>query len=154
LLLAYFYSRDVAIKTFMATPTKPVIAGKPIISLQIKGIEEAKQLLSEFSLNPVGNMQTMLTSLGTEMVEQMQGNAPVKTGYLRSHIVSTATNTSLDVTSQAPYSGFVNFGTIHQPPNPYFSTTVDILGRNRFPELFGKDALSNWNKLVSQKTRI
>lgn len=56
-----------------------------------------------------------------------KANAPVRTGWLRSEIGGTATELSGLVTSRAGYSGFVNFGTSIQAPNPFMGRTAQAL---------------------------
>lgn len=49
-----------------------------------------------------------------------QGRAPVKTGYMRDHIeVSRSGEASYDITSGAPYSGFVENGTRFMAARPF-----------------------------------
>src|ERR1043166_3531799 len=124
--------------------------GKPTVSVQIKGLEEAIKLLKEFGDTTIPKMiPDALNQLGDDMVTSMQGNAPVRTGYLRSHIAKSVAGTELTVESSAPYSGFVNFGTIHQKPQPFFSSTVETIAPGFF-ETVRKDAMANLANLLTK----
>lgn len=61
--------------------------------------------------------------------------APEDTGFLKAHIGQTVTATpdSLhgEIRSLAPYSGYVNYGTSRQSPQPFF-TVSGLLTRQNF----------------------
>lgn len=68
-------------------------------------------------------------------VSEAQDLAPVDTGFLKAHIGQTVTATpdSLhgEVRTLAPYSGYVNFGTSRQAPQPFW-TVAALLARQKF----------------------
>lgn len=58
----------------------------------------------------------------------MQSDTPVKTGFLKSSegvSVTAADGTEGEMHADAPYAGYVNFGTSRQRPQPYFSRGVE-----------------------------
>jgi HK97 gp10 family phage protein len=56
----------------------------------------------------------------------MQEVAPVRTGYMRDHIaVIEKDDTHVVIESQAPYSGFVEYGTSKQKAQPFFRPGVE-----------------------------
>jgi HK97 gp10 family phage protein len=55
----------------------------------------------------------------------MQSSTPVRTGNLKSSEgVSVTSDTEGEMHADAPYAGYVNDGTIHQNPNPFFDRGV------------------------------
>lgn len=60
------------------------------------------------------------------MTAAAQGNAPVRTGYLRDHIHTEMTGEAeATITSEAPYSGFVENGTSRMGAQPFFTPAVE-----------------------------
>ena len=83
--------------------------------------------------------------------DNAQDLAPVDTGFLKSAIGQsvTATPNSLlgEVRSLAPYSGYVNYGTVKQAPQPFW-TVAGLLTRQNFDKLF-KSGFISINKIGS-----
>lgn len=128
----------------------PANFNKPTAAVQIKGLPEAIALLNQFSNTDMPRtIDEALGTLGNDMVDQMQHDAPVDTGFLRDNIISQVLGTELRVDSLAGYSGFVNFGTIHQDPQPYFSNVVDRVAPV-FTEMVRRDAIANIQRLVAR----
>lgn len=71
-------------------------------------------------------------------VTEAQDLAPVDTGALKANIGQTtsavANNLSAEVRSLMPYSGFVNFGTARQSPQPFW-TVAGLMTRQKFDSL-------------------
>lgn len=100
----------------------------PSLSFKAEGHAELK--------NWITNTQTVLTKvenevmqqLVTETVQYMQAKSPVDTGYMRSHISGHVTGKgNAIITSEAYYSGFVNFGTRFMDAQPFFSDGIDYI---------------------------
>ena len=73
-------------------------------------------------------------TIGHQMVDEMKSRAPVRTGYLRDHIVvEQATEQQLTITSQADYSIYVELGTYKMAARPFFYPVVD--GPNGFSRI-------------------
>src|SRR3990172_5219539 len=60
-----------------------------------------------------------------KIAEIARRNAPVKTGYLRDHIIARHYSKTSNVESRAPYSGFVEFGTRYMAAQPFLRTAID-----------------------------
>ena len=93
------------------------------MTITTKGVKGASMLPKELITNlPKILGQGALESYANDVVENMQMEAPVDTGYLRSlirwHRIDPYT---VQVTSWAPYSGYVDQGTHIMGPRPYFS---------------------------------
>lgn len=58
------------------------------------------------------------------MYSTMRSVVPVRTGYLKSTIGKSSATTEIAVYVDAPYAGYVNFGTSRQKAQPYFTSTV------------------------------
>lgn len=71
------------------------------------------------------------------VVEHGQENAPVLTGYLKEHIVDVSAGGEGVAESQAGYSSAVNFGTIHQHAQPYFTNAVEQ-ANSELPDMVGE----------------
>ncbi|SRR5258708_38425 len=62
----------------------------------------------------------------THMEAGAKQDAPVLTGYLRDHITHRMTGpTSGELLAEADYSGYPEFGTVHQAAHPYFLVNVE-----------------------------
>src|SRR6266496_1624555 len=90
----------------------------------VTGIAEAQariqQGIEKFNTVPNQVFQTV----GAQMVSAMQGKAPVRTGFLRDHIVQEQETNQLIITSEAPYSVFVEFGTSRMAPREFFFSVI------------------------------
>ena len=124
------------------------------INLTAKGIKGAVAALKEFEGSVIPDTaEGVLSELGEQMVSEMQGNCPVDTGLLQSEIAVTEVSADkLVVESPTDYAGFVNFGTWKTGAQPYFSNTVDTVeaGGGDLIDNFSRDALSEWNRLISE----
>jgi len=73
-------------------------------------------------------------TIGHAMVDEMKSRAPVRTGYLRDHIVvQEASAQRLTITSQADYSIYVELGTYKMAARPFFYPVVQ--GPNGFSKI-------------------
>ena len=61
-----------------------------------------------------------LRRIGAEMNRDIKRDAPVDTGNLRNNVGFEATEKQVTIFSNAPYSGFVEFGTKFQKAQPIF----------------------------------
>jgi hypothetical protein len=75
------------------------------------------------------------------VVDHAQGpapeGAPVDTGTLSGMIFAEHEEGSLEATahSQAEYSGYVNYGTVHMAANPYFDRAIAHASAYFYPEM-------------------
>ena len=65
------------------------------------------------------------------VVQEAKAIAPVRTGYMRDHIVGAVEDGDKTVmgtvTSEAPYSGFVEFGTVRMDAQPFLRPALDTV---------------------------
>ncbi len=124
------------------------IGGKFIL---IKGLREAQNLIKDFSSNAPLNAVTALVTIGDQTVDQMQFTCPVDTGTLQSEIgVTEISDDSVTIESPTDYAGFVNFGTIHQEPQPYFTGPIENLDSSGTIEPIIDISIQTWNDLVDK----
>lgn len=57
--------------------------------------------------------------------EEARSRAPERTGFLRDHVYSQATNDTATVGDSAPYAGFVHDGTRFMRAQPFIREAVD-----------------------------
>ena len=94
------------------------------MSLTVTGIQQAEALIGKV-IAKLNNIEPIMQQVGQEIVSAMQGKAPVDTGFLRDSIELTeVSNTQMTITSGAPYSLFVEFGTYKMAAQPYFFGTA------------------------------
>lgn len=118
-------------------------------TVQVRGIKEAISLLEEFKQGGAGVSRNVLNDIGEEVAYEIAVNAPVDTGFMAGEVqVTEVTDTSVKVESPAPYSGFVNFGTIHQEPQPFFSDVVENIQDLDIVNTISDDSAKFWNDLV------
>lgn len=68
---------------------------------------------------------------------EMQNVTPVLTGYLKSSEgYSVDSDTEGELYADAPYAGFVNYGTSRQDANPFFDTGIEAT-ENKLREILG-----------------
>lgn len=89
-------------------------------------------------------------------VSEAKDLAPVDTGFLKEHVGQTTSavpnNLSAEIRSLAPYSGFVNYGTSRQSPQPFW-TVAGLLTREKFTYLL-KSGFIGISKLGSAGPNI
>jgi|SRR5215217_6177830 len=117
----------------------------------VAGIKEAQKGLEEYFEQIFSDIaKKNFQEIGADTVEEMRSDAPVVTGLLRDNIdITSVSAEQLVIEAQADYSGFVEFGTIFQRAQPYFSPAVNSFGKS-FLASFGRDANYAW-KLIAGK---
>ena len=99
-------------------------------TVQFKGLAEFQQCLKDI-VTSTQDLSAPMQAMGDRIVEEMQFNCPVDTGLLQSEIQVTEIGVDhMTIESPTAYAGFVNFGTIYQSPQPYFSDAVENLESN------------------------
>ncbi len=96
------------------------------MTITTKGVKGATMIPQEIAMNlPRVLGQGPLESYANDVVDNMSMEAPVDTGYLRSMIRWYRVDpTTVNITSWAPYSGYVDQGTHLYPGRPYFSNNT------------------------------
>jgi HK97 gp10 family phage protein len=119
------------------------------LSLKIAGVKEAIDALGQFSDDVMEGTNIALEQIGNDLVNEMQATCPVDTGNLQSNIHAEMEGTDLNVSSDAEYSGFVEYGTWKTEPQPYFGPAIDKIRSGAGLEDVGADALSNFRSAAS-----
>jgi len=92
----------------------------------VTGLDEAiakcQQISNKLNTYPAEVLQT----IGHQMVSAIQAKAPVRTGFLRDHVVlqQEANNQAFTIVSEAPYSIYVEFGTYKMAPREFFFSVI------------------------------
>jgi HK97 gp10 family phage protein len=88
----------------------------------------------------------VMQQIVTEGVQYMQAKAPVDTGYMRANISGHVTGGgNAVITSEAYYSGFVNFGTRFMSAQPFFSDGIDYIN-GRIRQIMDEQVLASMRK--------
>ena len=95
------------------------------VKVEVTGIQESIARCQRVIANFDRVIPETFQSIGGQIVEEMKGKAPVKTGFLRDNITLEQANIQqLRIVSGAPYSIFVEFGTYKMQPREFFYSTV------------------------------
>lgn len=71
-------------------------------------------------------LETAIQENADDLQAVARRNAPVRTGFLRDHInVVKQGPLHVDVTSEAPYASFVEFGTRYMAAQPYLMPAIE-----------------------------
>ncbi len=120
-------------------------------TVKLVGAKEAQELLKELGNASSRNQSATLLTVGEAIVDQMQSNCPVDTGFMSDNIgVAESSENSVTVESSAAYSGFVNYGTIHQSPQPFFSDVAENLDSYGLTDTIVDDVFTNWEDVVAR----
>lgn len=96
------------------------------ITFTVDGLDEITSRLSDISDKVREFQASEPRDITDKMAEEMQSIAPVRTGYLRDHIMSQEEGEGqASVVSEADYSIYVEFGTRHMSAQPFFFPVVD-----------------------------
>lgn len=121
------------------------------MSITFKGVKGAQDALKEFESIVSQDVTDFLDSIGQTVTEEMKSLVPVDTGALQASIDYNVSGDDLTFEATESYAGDVEYGTVKMAAQPYFNPAIDRnLGSSGVFDEFGKDALSNWDRLVSQ----
>ena len=121
------------------------------LGLTVKGVKGAQSALKQFQQDISQNVADFLEQVGQQVNEEQTSLCPVDTGELQGSIDYNITSDGqLTFKATAEYGGFVKYGTSKMSPQPFFMPPIDELASRGIGEEFGRDALSNWDSLVSQ----
>src|SRR6185369_7028964 len=119
------------------------------LGITYKGIKGSQSALKQFEADIPKQVTDFLETMGQIVVEEMQGLVPVDTGALQASIGYSVSGTDLTFEATEDYAGFVEYGTSRMEAQPYFNPAIDRnLGSSGVIDEFGKDALSNWDRLI------
>jgi HK97 gp10 family phage protein len=121
------------------------------LELTFKGIRGAQDALKEFESSVTEQLSEFLDSMGQIVVDEMQSTVAVDTGELQDSIGYNVSGDDLTFEATADHAGFIEYGTSKMEAQPYFFPAIDRnLGSSGLIDEFGKDALSNWDRLISE----
>ena len=99
-----------------------------------------KRLLGKLKYKFPASAVSELREWGKDVKQQVQNNAPVDTGFLRDNIdsvnIGSKRTGGVAVRSNATYSGYVEYGTRHTLPEPFFFNTVSRFTRDLIARLY------------------
>jgi HK97 gp10 family phage protein len=97
-----------------------------MVSIEVDGLDEATSRLDNLANSITREIASALQEAADIFIQNAQGNAPVDTGFLRDNIfVSDSSDTSITITSEAGYSGFVEYGTRKMDSQPFFEPAIE-----------------------------
>ena len=91
---------------------------------KITGLKEFNNFVSTLSPELQKTFNQTMSKYGTIMENQMLQQVPVRTGFLRSTIGKSMTQSQLKLFATAFYAGYVNYGTPFMPPRPFFTGPI------------------------------
>jgi len=87
------------------------------------GIHKLRKKL-DMIIDGVRNAPTVIQNVGKIMEIEMKVMAPIDTGRLHDEIEATDLPNGVRVESGAPYSGYPEYGTRFQAPQPFFNPAI------------------------------
>jgi len=90
-----------------------------------QGVDEAVSMIEKVIANINNNVNEVFQTIGHQILSAIQAKAPVKTGYLRDHVTLQQQTGQLTLTSEAPYSIYVEFGTYKMAPRAFFFSSIE-----------------------------
>lgn len=108
-----------------------------VVEVKIDGGKELMALFNRAAKVAPGRTRKVTQQLAERGKNEARKQAPVDTWFMHDHIRTFHGKDTSDIHSQATYSGFVNFGTIYQAPQPFFTFMVEDLAR-WMPEAYEK----------------
>jgi HK97 gp10 family phage protein len=116
------------------------------LSYKAEGAAELKNWITKIGTVFTKIESDVMQQIVTEGVQYMQAKAPVDTGYMRAHISGHVTGGgNAVITSEAYYSGFVNFGTRFMSAQPFFSDGIDYIN-DRIRRIMEDQVLASMRK--------
>jgi HK97 gp10 family phage protein len=109
------------------------MAGKTGVT--IEGSKKIIHVLTQISSGLPGTVSTVLGTVARTTTDQMKKTAPVDTGNLRNNISFSVSGTTATISSDAEYSGFVNYGTKYTRAQWFFTNGVEF-AQQRLKQMF------------------
>jgi HK97 gp10 family phage protein len=126
----------------------------PTFKVQLQGAKEFLDLLNEVGTSSGESAKEGLLMVAEAFVSDARSDAPVLTGFMVDHIeITEETQDSVKVESSAPYSGFVDAGTVYQEPQPFFTGNVERLGSAGGLVEANDEVKKYWEDLVNRLSR-
>jgi len=100
------------------------------------------------SLQDVGHVMPLPAA--QFVAKRARDRAPVDTGYMRDHIHAQKDGeASAAVISEANYSGFVEWGTVHMAAQPFLRPAIDD-GQREIPKLTAREVNAEIRRRISR----
>lgn len=107
--------------------------------LEVKGIKEADAALQDLLARLPQFQRENFEEVGKAMVESAKARTPIDTGRLVSNNkILKVNDKELIVGNPVPYAGFVEYGTIRQRAQPFWTPVINQIAK-RFPDALIKD---------------
>jgi hypothetical protein len=90
-------------------------------NFRVEGLNELNTFIKNLSPAMSKVFQTVGSKYAQSIVSDMMKRVPVKTGYLKSTIGSSASADRIEFYVTADYAGDVNYGTYRMPGRPFFT---------------------------------
>ena len=104
----------------MSAPSRP-----SSLHYKITGLKELNNFVANLSSDLRQSFDQTMTKYGSIMENQMLQRVPVRTGFLRSTIGKSLTQSQLKLFATAFYAGYVNYGTVWMPARPFFTGPIE-----------------------------
>ena len=118
----------------------------PSLTYKAEGFAELANWITKMGTVMAKVPNDVMGQIVTEGVQYMQSKAPVDTGYMRANILGYVTGGgNAVITSEAYYSGFVNFGTRFMSAQPFFSDGIDYIN-DRIRRIMEDQVLASMRK--------
>lgn len=105
------------------------------MALEVSGVLRVLENLAAYEQDAQFAIEDALEAAAKEAKEYADHHVPVRTGYLKSRtqvgkLEKDIGGVSIELFNDAPYSGFVEFGTVHMRAQPFLTPAMEY-GRMR-----------------------
>jgi HK97 gp10 family phage protein len=87
--------------------------------------DKVKAMIDKTLDNVDDVIEDALTIYAEKTVADAKRNAPVDTGYMEANIDYKQDGNKVEILSPAPYSMYVEFGTVKMSPQPFFYPAIE-----------------------------
>ena len=105
------------------------------MSISIDGLDAVLAGLDATMLQFENDVDQIVQDAAVECRDQAQAVVQVDTGFCRDHIIDEHEHLESSTTSQAPYSGFLEFGTRRSRPYPFMMPSFAIASENMIDKM-------------------
>ncbi|HLZ64387.1 MAG TPA: HK97-gp10 family putative phage morphogenesis protein [Ktedonosporobacter sp.] len=103
------------------------------------GLENLISSLTQVREQTPHSISQIYADVGAEALDLMNSLTPVRTGRLKAANTLTLDEMSATLSNDTPYCVFVEFGTRHMAPQPFFTPALEFMDQQlqqRLPEAF------------------
>lgn len=116
--------------------------------LRLDGVSQLKEGLRLFAQEVNGGnvSHDVMTTIAEDTLRDMQENCPKDTWYLHDHIsIEEVSAVGIYITSAAPYTGYVEFGTKFMEAQPFYMPAIDDNFKRAFPTMYLNALSDEWS---------